>query len=60
MNRKERRNLKNDKNLVKELYSIIVKYLPELLTMFDNLTNVRPYMHFPALHPLRPVRSLHR
>ena len=41
MNRKERRNLKKDKNLVKELYSIIAKYLPELLTMFDNLTDVR-------------------
>lgn len=41
MNRKERRNLKKDKNLVKELYSIIVKYLPELLTMFGNLTDVR-------------------
>lgn len=41
MNRKDRRELKKDKNLVKELYSIIVKYLPELLTMFDNLTDER-------------------
>lgn len=41
MNRKERRNLRKDKNLVKELYSIIVKYLPDLLTMFDNLTDTR-------------------
>lgn len=41
MNRKERRNLRKDKNLIKELYSIIVKYLPNLLTMFDNLTDIR-------------------
>lgn len=41
MNRKERRELKKNKNLIKELYSIIVKYLPELLTMFDNLTDTR-------------------
>ena len=41
MNRKERRNLRKDKNLVKELYSIIVKYLPDLLTMFNNLTDIR-------------------
>lgn len=41
MNRKERRNLRKDKNLVKELYSIINKYLPKLLDMFDNLTDVR-------------------
>lgn len=41
MNRKERRELKKDKNLIKELYSIIVKYLPELLTMFNNLTDTR-------------------
>ena len=37
MNRKMRRNLRKDKNLIKELYSIIVKYLPVLLNMFDNL-----------------------
>ena len=41
MNRKQRRNLRKDKDLVKELYSIIVKYLPDLLNMFDNLTDVR-------------------
>ena len=38
MNRIERRNLKKDKDLIKELYSIIVKYLPKLLDMFKNLT----------------------
>ena len=36
MNRKERRKLRKDKDLIKELYSIIVKYLPKLLDMFDN------------------------
>ena len=41
MNRKERRELKKDKNLIKELYAIIVKYLPNLLTMFENLTDIR-------------------
>lgn len=41
MNRKERRNLKKDKDLIKELYSIINKYLPKLLDMFENLTDVR-------------------
>ena len=41
MNRKERRNLRKDKNLVRELYSIIVKYLPDLLSMFNDLTDTR-------------------
>ena len=41
MTRKERRNLRKDKDLVKELYSIINKYLPNLLNMFDNLTDNR-------------------
>lgn len=41
MTRKERRNLRKDKNLVKELYSIINKYLPKLLEMFENLTDER-------------------
>lgn len=41
MNRKERRKLKKDKDLIKELYSIIVKYLPKLLDMFENLTDIR-------------------
>ncbi|MGM9858773.1 MAG: transposase [Bacilli bacterium] len=41
MNRKERRNLRKDKDLIKELYSIIVKYLPKLFDMFENLTDIR-------------------
>lgn len=41
MNRKQKRELKKDKNLVKELYSIIVKYFPGLLTMFNDLTDTR-------------------
>lgn len=41
MNRKERRELRKDKNLIKELYSIINKYLPNLLDMFDKLTDNR-------------------
>ena len=41
MNRKERRKLRKDKNLIKELYFIIVKYLPGLLNMFENLTDTR-------------------
>lgn len=41
MNRKQRRELRKDKNLVNELYSIIVKYFPKLLDMFDNLTDTR-------------------
>lgn len=41
MNRKMRREIRNDKNLIKELYSIINKYLPNLLNMFDNLTDIR-------------------
>lgn len=41
MNRKERRNLRKDKDLVKELYSIVVKYLPKLLNMFEELTDYR-------------------
>ena len=36
MNRKERRRLRKDKDLVKELYSIINKQLPKLLDMFDR------------------------
>ena len=36
-----RRELRKDKNLVKELYNIIQKYLPELFNKFDNLTDVR-------------------
>lgn len=41
MNMKERRKLKKNKDLIKELYSIMVKYLPKLLDMFENLTDVR-------------------
>lgn len=41
MNRKERRELRKNKNLVKELYSIINKYLPNLLDMFNHLTDMR-------------------
>lgn len=41
MNRKQKRELRKDKDLVKELYSIIVKYLPKLLDMFNDLTDVR-------------------
>lgn len=41
MNRKQRRELRKDKNLVIELYSIINKYLPDLFNKFDNLTDKR-------------------
>lgn len=41
MNRKERRDLRKDKDLVKELYSIINKYMPKLFDMFEGLTDVR-------------------
>lgn len=41
MNRKERRELRKDKNLVKELYSIINKYLPDLLNRFSKLTDIK-------------------
>ena len=41
MNRKMRRELRKDKDLVKELYAIIQKYLPNLLDMFENLTDIR-------------------
>ena len=41
MNRKERRKLRKDKDLIKELYSIINKYLPKLLDMFESLNDTR-------------------
>ena len=41
MNRKQRRELRKDKNLIIELYSIIKKYLPNLLDKFEKLTDVR-------------------
>ena len=36
-----RRELRKDKNLIKELYSIIQKYLPKLLQKFEELTDTR-------------------
>lgn len=41
MNRKMRRELRKDKNLIKELYGIINKYLPELFDKFEELTDIR-------------------
>lgn len=41
MNRKEKRELRKDKNLIKEIYSIINKYLPDLFDKFNNLTDIR-------------------
>ena len=41
MNRKQRRKLRKDKNLIIELYSIIKKYLPDLFNKFEELTDVR-------------------
>lgn len=41
MNRKQRRELRKDKNLIKNLYAIIQKYLPELFNKFYNLTDTR-------------------
>lgn len=41
MNRKQRRDLRKDKDLIRELYSIISKYFPNLLNMFDSLTDTR-------------------
>lgn len=41
MNRKQRRELRKDKNLIIELYSIIKKYLPDLFDKFEELTDVR-------------------
>ena len=39
MNRKQRRELRKDKNLIRNLYAIIQKYLPELFNRFYNLTD---------------------
>lgn len=41
MNRKQRRELRKDKNLIIELYSIIKKYLPDLFKKFESLTDTR-------------------
>ena len=41
MNRKQRRKLRKDKNLIIELYSIIKKYLPDLFDKFEELTDIR-------------------
>ena len=41
MNRKQRRELRKDKNLIRNLYAIIKKYLPELFNKFYNLTDSR-------------------
>lgn len=41
MNRKERRDLRKDKNLIRELYSIIAKYFPDLLNKFNELSDTR-------------------
>lgn len=41
MNRKQRKELRKDKNLIIELYSIIKKYLPDLFDKFEELTDIR-------------------
>jgi hypothetical protein len=41
MNRKQRRELRKDKNLIIELYAIINKYLPNLFDKFEELTDIR-------------------
>lgn len=41
MNRKFKRNLRKDKNLIKDMFSIIQKYLPELINKLSNLTDTR-------------------
>ena len=41
MNRKQRRELRKDKNLIRNLYAIIQKYFPELFDKFYNLTDTR-------------------
>ena len=46
MNRKQRRELRKDKNLIIELYSIIKKYLPDLFDKFEELTDVRHQSYF--------------
>ena len=41
MNRNERRELKKDISLVNDLYNIIQKYLPQLFTLFKDLSDTR-------------------
>ena len=41
VNRKQRRELRKDKNLTRNLYAIILKYFPELFNKFYNLTDTR-------------------
>ena len=41
LNRKQRRNLVKDKNLLLEIIKIINKYLPDLGNIIDNLTDKR-------------------
>ena len=41
MNRNQRKELRKDKNLIIELYSIIKKYLLDLFDKFEELTNIR-------------------
>ena len=41
MNRKQRRELRKDKNLIIELFAIINKYFPDLLDKFEKLTDIR-------------------
>ena len=37
MNRKTKRQMKKDLNLINDVYNIINKYFPKLLNMFNNL-----------------------
>ena len=41
MNRKERRNKKQELNILKNIITIINQYFPELINKFDGLTDVR-------------------
>lgn len=41
MNREFKRNLRKDKNLIKDMFAIIQKYLPELINKLANLSDKR-------------------
>lgn len=41
LSRKDRRNLIKDKDLLREILKILKKYLPQLVTLFNNLTDKR-------------------